>query len=160
MSGILEFLSNLLRFFSELFSRKREERETLWEEIQDTRNKLVLALEEGRLTDVAVLRRRLDQLMEEYSKYTKSMERKMRRGVSPLHAVLLASVLMTGCMTAKSKPSDVVLVNGDRVLLLNPGQEIVVPDLIPPAKRWYLMDNVGMQHLLGIPVDFGKKDVE
>lgn len=160
MSAVLEFLSSLLRFLSDLFSRKREEQEDLWDRIQDTRNKLVLALEEGRITDVAVLRRQLDSLMEEYSKYMKSMERRARRGVSPLHAILLASVLMTGCASWRHGNDEIVLLNGDRVLTVEPGATVVVPDLIPPAKRWYLMDNVGMQHLLGIPVDFGRKGTE
>ena len=158
MSGVLEFLSNLLRFFSELFSRKREERETLWKEIQDTRNNLVLALEEGRLTDVAILRRQLDRLMEEYSKYTKFAEKRMRSSVF-LAAALSLSLLSAGCLSSGKKTDTTVFVSGDRILLVQPGAQVVVPELTSPAKQWYLVDNVGLQHWLGIDVDYGNKEI-
>lgn len=158
MSAILEFLTGLIRLLSDLFSSKRKDREDLWEQIQATRNNLVLALEEGRLTDVAILRKQLDRLMEEYSKYTKYVEKRMRSSVF-LAVVMSVSLLSSGCLSHGRKSDTTVFVSGDRIMLVRPGSEIVVPELTSPAKQWYLVDNVGLQHWLGIDVDYGNKEI-
>lgn len=157
MSAIISFLIELLRFFSELFTRRREEKANLWDEIQAVRNKLVLALEEGRITDVAIYRKQLDKLMKEYSKHVKGLEKRARshKGLAP---ILLASVITAGCASWKSKPDQTVFVLGDRINLVKPGETVVIPELTSPAKQWYLVDNVGLQHWLGIVVNPEKKE--
>ena len=158
MGSIFDFLLELLRFLRELFSGKRSEKADVWQQIQDTRNNLVLALEEGRLTDVAILRKQLDRLMEEYSKYTKFAEKRMRSSVF-LAAAMSLSLLSAGCLSSGKKTDTTVFVSGDRILLVQPGAQVVVPELTSPAKQWYLVDNVGLQHWLGIDVDYGNKEI-
>lgn len=158
MGSIFDFLLELLRFLRDLFSGRKNEKADVWRQIQDTRNNLVLALEEGRLTDVAILRKQLDRLMAEYSKYTKFVEKRMRSSAL-LAAVVLVSMLSAGCLSTGRKTDATVFVSGDRILLVRPGAEIVVPELTSPAKQWYLVDNVGLQHWLGIDVDYGNKEI-
>lgn len=161
MSAILEFLTELFRFFRDLFVHKREEKNDLWQQIEETRNKLVLALEEGRITDVAIFRKELEKLMDRYSKYTKSLENDMKKKHSTfyrLSSVLFVLALATGCVSGKKKSDTTVFVLGDRINIVEPGDELTVPELTPPAKQWYLVDNVGLQHWLGISVSPDKKD--
>jgi hypothetical protein len=42
------------------------------------------------------------------------------------------------------------VVVGERINIVEPGQVITVPELKPPAKCWYLVDNVGLEGWLGI----------
>lgn len=155
MSGVIEFLTELLRFFADLFSRRREDRDGLWDRIQEVQKSIVLALEEGRVSDIPPLRKELSRLMREYSKYVKSVERKLMKNVvkTVSVAVLAASALCCGCLSWRgSGGQETVFVLGDRINLVEPGSVVEVPDLISPAKQWYLVDNVGLQHWLGIPV--------
>lgn len=44
------------------------------------------------------------------------------------------------------------LVIGERINTVNAGETIKVPELVPPAKTWYLVDDVGLGIWLGIPM--------
>lgn len=161
ISSIVDFLTELLRFVSDIFSHRTEDRKNLWAEILDTRAKLAEALAEGRVSDVGILRRELKQLMDRYMRDVKVEERHMRRSEgkmppgSPMMAIgLAASLILAGC---KSDKPQTVFVLGDRINVLQPGTELTVPELQPPAKVWYLVDNVAIQSWLDIPVDFETK---
>lgn len=163
MSALFEFLTNLLGFITGIFSDKKENKENLWSEILDCRSKLSVALAEGRITDVAVLRKELESLMKRYSRYIRSEERAFRRGAKGgikwasfcLSAVILAA---SGCANTKSRPQQQVLVIGERIHVLEPGSDLKVPQLVPPARKWYLVDDVAILQWLGIPFDYGNPD--
>lgn len=164
MSAVFEFLLEIVRFFTGLFSDKRENRKNLWPEILAKRAQLAEALAGGRISDVVILRKELDILMRQYMNGVKILERDMRRsGKSHVGidvSVIIASALIfSGCGHFK-KGQQTTFVLGDRVNIVQPGSTIEVPKLTPPAKQWYLMDNVAIQHWLGIPVDFSEKAVK
>lgn len=164
MSVVFEFLLEIVRFFTGLFSDKRENRKNLWPEILAKRAQLAEALAGGRITDVAILRKELDTLMKQYMSGVKILERDMRKlgrshvGIEVSVVVILA-VIMSGCGHFKQS-QQTTFVLGDRVNIVQPGSTIEVPKLTPPAKQWYLMDNVAIQHWLGIPVDFSEKAIK
>lgn len=67
----------------------------------------------------------------------------------------LAAAISCGCATsAPSRRSDAaaphVLVVGERVRTVAPGEMLVVPPLVPPARTWYLVDDEGLWQWLGI----------
>lgn len=63
----------------------------------------------------------------------------------------LSVVLLSGCGSLRSKEKKVeYIVVGERISIVEPGQVVTVPELKSPAKRWYLVDNVGLEGWLGI----------
>jgi len=152
MSSLIGFLTELLRFVSGIFTRRRDRVDRIMSQIEDTKKRLVLALEEGRVTDVAILKKQLDRLEKELSS----------KGRSIICAVLAASAAFapSGCMSiGRGRTESTVFVVGDRINLVSPGETVVVPELTSPAKQWYLVDNVGLQHWLGIAVDLKDREV-
>ena len=147
---IIDFLTELLRVFADLFSRRREASDKLWSEIVDTRRRLSDALAEGRVSDAAFLRKKLDGLLRDYRRGVRSG---MPLAVPAVAAI--SSVLLSGCLSGRrgDDGSHSVFVLGDRVMLADPGSEIVIPDLIPPARQWYIVDDVGLKHWLGVDAD-------
>ena len=74
-----------------------------------------------------------------------------------LATVLLAGLILahcSGCASSPSRRSDAtaphVLVVGERVRTVAPGETIVVPPCMPPARTWYLVDDEGLWQWLGI----------
>ena len=69
--------------------------------------------------------------------------------------VLLAVAAMAqafcGCLSGRQDAGP-VFVLGERINLVSPGDSVEVPDLISPAKQWYLVDNVALQNWLGVNV--------
>lgn len=123
----------VIGFFRDLMRRRDDGRKELKQRIDDMQDALNLALEEGRITDAQRLQRELSALWERY-----------RRVV----AVAAASLLLCGCITRGRHDGYIVI--GERINIVEPGQQLVVPDLVPPAKKWYLVDNVGLAGWLGI----------
>lgn len=159
VSSVFDFLTECLRFVTGIFSGKKEDKKNLWAEILDRRAQLSVALAEGRITDVMVLRKELDSLMKQYSRHIRSEEKSLiraRKG-NPLafSAVVAAVIVFSGCVHGKSG-SQQTLVIGERINIVKPGSEITVPELTPPAKTWYLIDNIAIQQWLGIPVDYSQ----
>jgi hypothetical protein len=64
---------------------------------------------------------------------------------------LAACLLQSGCIT-RAKPSPMPLVIGQRVFAPAPGAMLTIPPLTPPAKQWYLVDDVGLLLWLEISV--------
>ena len=162
VSSIFEFLSRLLDFMTGIFSSKKEDKANLWSEILDCRARLSSALAEGRITDVAVLRKELDALMKRYSRSVRDDERDLRRArranpASFIFLAIIAAIAATtaGCSTTGRKKQTEVLVIGERIHVLEPGSDVSVPQLVPPARKWYLVDDVAILQWLGIPVDYG-----
>lgn len=64
-------------------------------------------------------------------------------------AASVSILLLTGCSSLKPAKVEYVVI-GERINVLEPGQAITVPPLVPPASKWYLVDNVGLEGWLGI----------
>lgn len=166
LTAIFTFLIELLHYLSDKANRKNEDRAIIWSEIEVKRKELAEALAEGRVSDVAILRKELEALMSRYLRGIRSEERKARRlrrpggGVGLLDpfyiGALVACLFLTGCWS--SRPST-VFVLGERVNVVRPGSVLEIPELIKPARTWYLIDNVAIQHWLGIPVDMETREV-
>ena len=61
--------------------------------------------------------------------------------------------LCTGCCVFRGKSAYTEpLVYGERVNIVKPGDTVVVPELKQPAKTWYLIDDVGISMMMGIPM--------
>lgn len=94
---------------------------------------LNLALEEGRVSDAQRLQEDLRRLWDEY-----------RRMVP---AVVAAALLCSGCLHGGTEQDIVV---GDRISVVRPGTTVVVPDPVPPARTWYLMDDLAVRAVTGV----------
>ena len=162
IASIFNFLIELLRWLSDLFARKEENKVTTWQEIEAKRSALALALADGRISDVAILRKELEALMQKYMRGVRADERKLRstRKHNPYcytFASLAASLFLAGCWSTKPTTTFVL---GERINLVQPETTVEVPKLTPPAKQWYLLDNIAIQHWLGIPVEFNMQATE
>ena len=137
--SIFSFLLELLRAIMAFFSSRNDRLNELDALIKEKEEALRLAIQEGRITDSSILKKELDAL-------------RAQRGLSAAAAaghmavVLFLAVACSGCFTRR--PSTVVI--GERINIVKPGDEIVVRDHIPPAKTWYLVDDVGLSSWLGI----------
>ncbi|MEI8244015.1 MAG: hypothetical protein WCI17_12160 [bacterium] len=57
-------------------------------------------------------------------------------------------VLAPGCATTSATRQPLII--GQRVLAPDPGQTITIPPLLPPARQWYLVDDIGLGAWLDI----------
>lgn len=124
-------------------AKRREDKDAeLERQISEAEEALRLALEEGRLTDAKALSDRLYDLRKKLG---------AGRRVPPvrLMCVLAALACAAGCSSSPKKGPEYIVI-GERVNILEPGQVITVPELVPPAKKWYMVDNVGLEGWLGI----------
>ena len=157
MGTVLGFIVELVRYFVEFRSRRRQRKEELMKRLEECRKALSLALEEGRVTDAGMLAEELDELMKQCGRKARKALRPARSAAAVAIAAAVA-MLTCGCMSfSRSRP---VLITGERIHIVSPGQSVTVPALVKPAKKWYLVDNVALQHWLKIPMDLGSKEVE
>lgn len=132
--------------------------------IEETQEALRLALENGMVTDARRLNTRLDRLWRMYRRNApvqpasgasdgqdKAPNTPMKVSRAIFLAVMASLLLMmlTGCSSFFRKDREYVLI-GERINIVEPGQQITVPELIPPAKKWYMVDNVGLEAWLGL----------
>lgn len=152
------------------FKYRAADKSEIKRRIEETEEALRVALENGMVTDAKTLSRRLDRL---YRMYRRDGSRpRMAAGgteseagsppvtssqVAKILAVALGvsvaaciAVLASGCSSLFGKGKVEYVVLGERINIVKPGETVVVPDLIPPAKRWYMVDNVGLEGWLGI----------
>lgn len=132
----------LSRWFSSRSSRNRE----IMSRIEDTEKALSEALEEGRVGDAKIYAQRLDRLWRLYRRAP--VGRSIASTAARTATAVAVLLLCCGCLGTKGKVEYVVL--GDRINIVEPGQVVTVPELIPPAKKWYLIDNKGLEGWLGI----------
>ena len=138
VGGLFAVILAIVGFFREGRKYRTDDKKELKQKIDETQAALDLALENNMITDAHNLQIKLRELWEQYRKSSKAAV------VSVSAAVLLCS----GCFSAQKQPEAIVI--GERINVVKPGQELVVPDLVPPAKTWYLVDNVGLSGWLGI----------
>lgn len=139
---IVKFLQFIMDMISGAAKRKKEQ------EIAAAKAELQKALAEGRITDAAYWKKKIDQLL----------------GVA---VGLLLACFLSGCGTFDPpQPVPVVVVPetvviGERINKVKPGDTIVVPALKSPAKQWYLVDDTGLYQWLDIDLTGqGKKDIQ
>ena len=77
--------------------------------------------------------------------------RRKALGAWPYPALVAVSValLQMGCIT-RAKPDPMPLIIGQRVYTPAPGDVLTIPAHTPPAKQWYLVDDVGLMLWLGL----------
>ena len=156
MSSFIELITEILRLISSFFNSKKDEKANLWEQIEEKQKALIQALESGKLTDAGILNRELQDLMTQYSRTNNKTIRTLKRcAISSLAVISLS--LLSGCAAFRSQDPHTVFIEGERINIVEPGQEIVVPQLITPAKKWYLVDNIGLQYWLGISTGIGSE---
>ncbi len=129
--------------------------------IEETQEALRVALENGMITDARRLNRRLDRLWRLYRKNAPvarsgSSEDDLNTPMKVSRCLLLVAAWMfllmalTGCGSVFGKDEPEYVLIGERINIVEPGQDIKVPELMPPAKKWYLVDNVGLEAWLGL----------
>ena len=124
-SAIVYVIKLILDLLTGAAKRKKEQ------EIEAAKDELKKALAEGRTTDASYWMQKLKQLT----------------GV----AVLFAILMLQGCLTTPPPPvTPQVVVIGERINKVKPGDTIKVPPLLAPAKQWYLVDDTGLYQWLDI----------
>lgn len=149
-SSFIELLLSVFRFLSDLFSRKNDEKAELKRLIEEKQSELDKAVDEGRITDIQMLREQLEQLKKRYDG--------RGGGASRAVCLLLAiGLLCSGCSHfGRKDDSSHIVVVGERVMTIEPGQ--TVPALVPPAKKWYLVDSEAMKSWLNVSWTLDQKD--
>lgn len=161
ISSILQFLFRIVEAFTGIFSEKRDDMRLLKENLVAIESELRKAIAERRVTDAAALRARRDEL-KEMIKSAKSGKKgggsdrvgsvDVRTVSNAVFAAALLAACTTGCMTSKPK-QNLPLVVGERIIFVDPGQQLVVPPLLEPASTWYLIDDCALCQWLGISLD-------
>lgn len=156
--GIVAVVLAVIHLFSDWRRNRSDEKIELKRIIDEKQAALYKMLEEGLITDAARLQKEICILMEQYRKSRRSEDAKPKVRPVVMTAIAVAmSVACIGCASAQKKPETVVI--GERIFILEPGAEIKVPELLPPAKCWYLTDNVGLAGWLGITAPTGERHV-
>lgn len=135
-SGFISLIINIINFILKWLSRSDEKKKQ--EEIDKAKTELQKALAEGRITDAAYWKKKLEIL-------------------TKVAAILIAMLVLSGCLLT-TKPTEQippVVIIGERINKVSPGDHIIVPKLTPPAKQWYLIDDHGLYQWLDI--DLSKK---
>jgi hypothetical protein len=134
--GLWTVILAIIKLISDFFKRKDTQQQSQAaalhdQEVAAAQDELKKALAEGRITDAAFWRKKLQQLT--------------------ATAVLL--MLLVGCNTTNPPPTPVTpqfIVIGERINKVKPGDNITVPPLVAPAKQWYLVDDTGLYQWLSI----------
>jgi len=129
MEAIMGVVASLLSVALVVLNRVFAANDARTKAMGDASATLAKALAEGRITDAAAAHTALENL---------------RKGAAVL--AIACCLLFAGCATPAQPP----LVIGERILKTTPGQTLVVPPLVAPARQWYVVDDVGLQQWLGI----------
>lgn len=138
-SGIVALLLAVIGMVRSWQARRRESEDDARRRIEETEEALRVALENGMITDAKRLAKRLESLRKRYSSRFSATDA----------AIAVCLLLLSGCGSMRQSKVEYVVV-GERINIVEPGQVITVPGLIPPAKCWYMVDNVGLEGWLGI----------
>ena len=128
LQAILALFGTLSGIVAVVVNRRAATVETLRSNIVQADQELRAALRDKRIDDAAFWVRRRKAL-----------------GAWPygLVCLLCAVILQSGCLTT-AKPAPMPLVIGQRVHTPAPGDVLTIPPPTPPAKQWYLIDDVGL----------------
>lgn len=132
-------------FFREWRKYRSDDKKELKQKIDETQAALDVALENHMITDAHNLQIKLRELWDQYRKRDSGGAK-----TALVAASVVPMVLCSGCFTHRQDSQAIVI--GERINVVKPGQELVVPELVPPAKAWYLVDNVGLSGWLGLSI--------
>lgn len=135
--GLWTVILAIIKLISDFFKRKDTQQQSQAAaqhalEISAAQNELRNALAEGRITDAAFWRKKLQQLTT---------------------TAVLMLLLLVGCATTEpSQPPTIpqFIIIGERINKVKPGDNLTVPPLVAPAKQWYLVDDTGLYQWLSI----------
>jgi hypothetical protein len=134
LQAILALLGTIAGIVAVIVNRQARNAETLTDMQLQADIELRRALRDKRIEDAAFWARRRKAL-----------------GKWP-YAILMAvsvALLQAGCIT-RAKPAPMPLIIGQRVYTPAPGDVLTIPAHTPPAKQWYLVDDVGLMLWLGV----------
>jgi hypothetical protein len=141
VSTVASALIRLIEFIVKLLYRSDDKRKQ--QEIDAAKEELRKALSEGRVTDAAYWNKKVNQL--EAARALNVLAK-----AKGLVILILLSAAASGCLTSKPEQPPMPIVIGERINKVKPGDRLVVPALAPPAKQWYLVDDVGLYQWLDI----------
>ena len=164
LSSILQFAFKILDAITGIFAGKRDDLKEMKGSLREIEAELRKAIAERRVTDAAALRVRRDELKEMIKMAKRG---KMHKGTSVdvrsisnaiFACVVAMSVFCCGCFSTKRDKPNLPLVIGERIIFVDPGQNVVVPPLKEPAATWYLIDDCALDQWLGISLDAKEED--
>jgi len=134
LQAILALLGTIAGIVAVVVNRQARNADTLTDMQLQADIELRRALRDKRIEDAAFWARRRKAL-----------------GSWPYAALVSVSValLQVGCIT-RAKPDPMPLIIGQRVYTPAPGDVLTIPAHTPPAKQWYLVDDVGLMLWLGL----------
>jgi hypothetical protein len=134
LQAILALLGTIAGIVAVVVNRRTAADAVRRDDIIQSDIELRRALREKRIEDAAFWARRRKAL-----------------GSWPYAALVAVSValLQVGCIT-RAKPDPMPLIIGQRVYTPAPGDVLTIPAHTPPAKQWYLVDDVGLMLWLGL----------
>ena len=139
-SEVLGIIKQLLSFFVSRSDRKIKKQDDIMDKIDGLKQQQKKALQEGRIGDASSIAKEIEQL---YKKFNK---------IGFFSCLALCCMLVLGCKSEKVNQSfNTPTVIGERVRIVEPGKAMKIPQLQPPAKKWYLVDDVGLCQWLNIP---------
>ena len=136
LHAVLALLGTIAGIVAIIVNRQASNAEARRNDIAQAEQEMRAALRDKRIEDAAFWARRRKAL-----------------GSWPYAALAAVSValLQAGCIT-RAKPAPMPLIIGQRVLTPAPGDVLTIPAHTPPAKQWYLVDDVGLLLWLEISV--------
>lgn len=139
-SEVLGILKQLLGFFVSRSDRKLKKQDDIMDKIDNLKQDQKKALQEGRISDAASIAREIEQL---YKKFNK---------IGLFSCLAICCLMFFGCKSEKvNQEFNTPLIIGERVRIVESGKTMKIPQLNPPAKKWYLVDDVGLCQWLNIP---------
>ena len=139
-SEVLGILKQLISFFVSRSDRKIKKQDEIMDKIDALKEKQKIALREGHISDASALAKEIEQL---YKKFNK---------IGLFSCIALCCLILAGCKSEKvNQEFNTPTVIGERVRIVEPGKTMKIPQLQPPAKKWYLVDDVGLCQWLNIP---------
>ena len=128
LQAVLALLGTIAGIVAVVVNRQASNAEARRNDIEQAEREMRAALRDKRIDDAAFWARRRKAL-----------------GSWPymLLCGLAACLLQSGCLSA-AKPGPMPLIIGQRVLTPAPGDVLTIPAHTPPAKQWYLVDDVGL----------------
>ena len=140
--AVLEIIKDIFSWLVPAISTRRQRKDAILLRIEEAKANQGKALHEGRVTDAAA-----------YGQEVKNLYEKLNH--IGWFSCLLFCLLLTGCTgCSSSKPKiNAPAVLGERIFIVKPNTTVEVPELVPPARKWYLVDDIGLCQWLDIPVE-------
>lgn len=140
-SDIIGIAKSLLNFIIGKSEKREEKRDKIMKQIEGQKEELKKALSEGRISDAGSISSTISKLYKKFNKVG-------------LFSAIALCFMLSGCKTIKLDPEyNQPLVLGERVFICQEKDIIEIPALVPPATKWYLVDNIGLTQWLGIPAN-------